>query len=304
MKRQSERTIYRNVDDLFKKFKLIELIDDEHYLKKITATKYIKPYRLSLSGIFYIIMNSYDITYDDLILYLLKNYQENILFTLFLYPFIKKQTLLENDWDTPFFSIVSSYLKDISKTIITYVKSIKSMSTSTDGYYNIHLLDWPNSSTKIDIPISHYSNLRYFLKKTLDWYWIDIAKIIPKVNENSIEIIDKYNPENKYNIHIIKDEKKAILRQYGKWLWEFSVIDNGSFLTMEAKTDRKSEDIINVPFVESCKRHLLNFLTSLKTNVIPSSSYTNQSFETLTKDEKYQKALKYLEKELKFNQSS
>ena len=124
--------------------------------------------------------------------------------------------MIETDWDTFFFSIVSSYLKDISKTIVTSVKSVKSMSTSDDGYYNIHLLDWPTSSSNLDIPISRYSNLRYFLKKTLKWDWIEEAEINPKVNEMIIEIVDKFNPENKYHIYCYKRRKKAILRQKRK----------------------------------------------------------------------------------------
>ena len=72
---------------------------------------------------------------------------------------------------------------------------------------------------------------------------------------------------------------------------------------MEGKTDRKSIDIIEDPFVESCKRHLIHFLINLKTNLSPSSSsYDIPYFETLSMDEKYKEASEYLEKELKFNQ--
>src|SRR6478672_7114409 len=43
------------------------------------------PYRLSLNGIFYSILNNVDGFYDEITISLIKNYGSNILFTLFLY---------------------------------------------------------------------------------------------------------------------------------------------------------------------------------------------------------------------------
>jgi hypothetical protein len=203
-------TIRRYILSISDNLKLIE--PERQELVEHMQTKYLRYYRLSLSGIFYVILNTFDISDDGLVSHLLKNYPENQLFAIFLYPFINKQTLIETDWDTSFFSIVSSYLKDISKTIVTCVKSVKGMSTSDDGYYNIHLLDWPINSV--------------------------------------IEIKDTANPENKPYIRIVKDEKKAILRQKDTKLYEFIVVDNDSFWTLEAKDDRKSIDVVDASFVE------------------------------------------------------
>jgi hypothetical protein len=242
-------TIRRYILSISDNLKLIE--PERQELVEHMQTKYLRYYRLSLSGIFYVILNTFDISDDDPVSHLLKNYPENQLFAIFLYPFINKQTLIETDWDTSFFSIVSSYLKDISKTIVTCVKSVKGMSTSDDGYYNIHLLDWPiNSSSNLDVPTSRYSNLRYFLKKTLKWDWIYKAEIHLKLDDSVIEIKDTANPENKPYIRIVKDEKKAILRQKDTKLYEFIVVDNDSFWTLEAKDDRKSIDVVDASFVE------------------------------------------------------
>lgn len=292
-------TIRNHMIFIENKLKLIEPEKEE--LMVNMKSKYKKYYRLSPSGIIYLISNTKNVSNDDLVFYLLINYPKNMIFEIFLYPFLKKQTLIEANHDTSIFSIVYSYLKNICKAIVDYLKSLRAMSTSSDGYYNIHLFDWPISPTKLDFPISHYSNLRYFLKNTLKWSWIEEAKIKPNVNENAIEITDASHPENKCYIRIMKDDKKAILRQ-GRTKCEFTVIDNDTFLTIEAKTDRKGIDIVEVPFVEICKRHLINFLTSLKTDIFQSNDdYRNPVFEILSKDENYKKALRFLENELNFN---
>ncbi len=140
---------------------LLELVTENQKLIKGMKSKYKNPYRLSLSGIFYLILNTFDIPYDDLVLYLLKNYKNNILFTTFLYPFITYETLLKADWDSAFFSIVVSYLRDICKVIINSVDSLGKMCfTTDDGYLSKQVFIWHNNPS--------ITILKIFLIKTYE----------------------------------------------------------------------------------------------------------------------------------------
>ena len=91
-------------------------------------------------------------------------------------------------------------------------------------------------------------------------------KIIPKVYDNMIEILDSTNSKI-YSIFILKDEKRAVIRQNGKELFKFSVKDEGSFLSIEAKTNKKNIDIVEMPFCHKFREHLLIFLLKLRTQI-------------------------------------
>ncbi len=106
-----------------------------------------------------------------------------------------------------------------------------------------------------------------------------------------IEILDTSNPKNKSYISIHKDDRKAVLRQGGKNIYEFSSSPNDSFLSIETETDRKSIDIMETPLFHRCKENLLVLLTNLRTQI---TKY-NPSYDVLSKDEKFKKALDYLD---------
>ncbi len=291
----NQRTTSRHTKSLHDKG-LLELVTETQELIKGMKSKYKNPYRLSLSGIFYLILNTCDITYDDLVLYLLKNYKDNILFTAFLYPFLTCETLLEADWDSAFFSIVVPYLRDICKVIINSVDSLGKMcNTTDDGYLSKQVFIWHNNPSN-NYPQNFFDkNLRNYLGWTLGWDWIEDATITPKPNENIIEILDVSDTQRKLTISILKDENKAVLRQYGTKLYEFSINPDGSFLSIEAKTPRKTIDFIEMPFVYSCKEHMIGFLTKLRTQITPFQPY----YGNLHEDETFKKALEYLDKESK-----
>ena len=109
----------------------------------------------------------------------------------------------------------------------------------------------------------------------------------------------KFGTDNskKYDIFILKDEKKAVLRQNGKEIYNFSVRDEGPFLSIEAKTNTKNVDIVEISFYHKVREHLLAFLVKLRTQ-IPTS---HPSFVVLNEDKNYMKAISYLKKELGFN---
>jgi hypothetical protein len=129
----------------------------------------------------------------------------------------------------------------------------------------------------------------------LKWNWIDNANITPKFDDHIIEIQDSNNPQNNSTIIIQRSQNKAVLRQQGKKIKEFSINSNDKFLSIEAKTDRKHIESMEISFIAGCKEHLFDFLNKLRTQI----TIHNPSFDILSKDENFKKALKYLESESK-----
>jgi hypothetical protein len=278
-------------------FGLLEV--ESQQLMKGMKTKHIKHYRLSLSGIFYAILYPYNIIYDDLILSLLVNYKDNVLFTTFLYPFIKEQTLLKGEMDTAFYSLVVYYLRDVCNSIVESVAMFRKMnaemlSEEHDPFIKQVFVWYKDPSDNHNNP-NLISNIKNFLTNT--WIGGDSPKVIPKVHDNIIEILDSTNSKI-YSILILKDEKRAVIRQNGRELYNFSVKDEGAFLSIEAKTNKKNIDIVETPFYHKFRECLLVFLLKLKTQI---SSF-HPSVVALNEDENYRKALRFLKKELNFNQ--
>jgi len=289
---ESPRTPSRYTVYLSEEIGLLEIESQE--LIKGMISSYKKYCRLSLNGIVHLILNTSDITYEYLILSLLINYKENILFTFFLYPFLKEETLINVIGDSAIFSNITMYLRDICNIIIDSIRTLRNLNfTTKDGFLNEQVFVWYiNPSNNLTSNFSTV-NLRHFLRQDLGWNWIDKARITTNVDEHRIEILDTSNPQNKPYISIHKDDRKAVLRLNGKKLYQFSIDPNDSFLSIEAKTDRKSIDFMETSFFYRCKEHLLTFLTKLRTQVTP----YNQSFDILSKDENFRKALGYLDNE-------
>ena len=123
--------------------------------------------------------------------------------------------------------------------------------------------------------------------------------IYPKNDNNVIEILDATNPSKNSTIKIFDKDRKAVFRKNRVKMFEFSVLPNKGFLAKQTKGDTKPIDEIKSPFNEMCQKHLIGFITQLRAQMPQSNSYfDNPSFETLSKDERYNKALKYLDKEL------
>ena len=103
-------------------------------------------YKLSLHGIIYIILTNGNQVLNRPIGALLKNYHSNLLFTLFLYNHIKKETLLKIN-DHIFTNIIYEYLKGVCNTILQfpkYSKDLKYTVDENDGFLLDTLFIWPN----------------------------------------------------------------------------------------------------------------------------------------------------------------
>ncbi len=282
--------------------KLIEILDEEKHSVPPRIPNAPKPYRLSINGIFYVILKTYDVSFIDLVLSIQENYRENILFTHFLYPFITEQTLLESKNDSAFFTIIVCYLRSICNVIVDGLNCLKKIdfsSISDDGYLLKQVFVWYDSLRE-NSNSSLIPNIKNFLQMSLGWDRIEDVRIFPKVNENIIDIQDMSKPQIKTQIVIIRNIPKAILRQNGEDVLEFAVKNEGTFLGIYVRSDRKWFEPLDFQFYHSCKERLVNFLTKLRTDILHSNcSYRNPIFEILSKDENYKKALEFLEKELK-----
>jgi len=275
---------------------LIEVVEEENNSIAEKKRNDAKPYRISLSGICYIILNDFVISFDDLIISLLKNYGDNVLFTFFLYPFISRKTLVNGEWDSAFFSIVFSYLRDICKAINDSARSLKKMCFKTgDGYLTKQVILWHNNPNKNNPQNFSDVNLRNYLGWTLGWDWVDSATITPKPDENMIEILDVSDTQRKFTIFILKDENRAVLRRDGTKIYEFFVSPTDSFLSIEAKTPKKIIDFIEMPFVMRWKDILISFITKFGTQIKPWQPY----YGNLHQDENFKEALEFLDMELK-----
>lgn len=296
-------TVSRHIQQLVKDG-LLELVIEKQGLIRGLKKNHKKPYRLSISGIFYLILNSIGISsYIDTIRNIFKNYKENPLYAIFLYPVIKEETLEEIEWDVSFHTIVMEYLKNVCTDIVDTIKFLKDecKNISVDGYIIDQVFTWHNNP-KDNLNQDLIDKIRFFLGTTLKWENTCSLKITPNTHENTIEIVDVLNPKRAIRITILERKRIAVLRQNGKIIYEFSITPNYGFLSIGKKSERKAIDETKSPFIERYREQLISFLTKLRTGLIQSTSLcTNPTFETMSEDERYQKALEYLDRELKFN---
>jgi hypothetical protein len=189
-------TVQRDLIKLYDEFKLIEIAKDDYKHIEKGKGKVAKPYRLSLNGIFYIIIhNKNKHIYDRIVLPLIKNYGSCILFTHFLYPYISKETLLEIEkldiQDGIIYEPIFFYLQNICNTIINSVKSLDLLINyaDEDGFILEPIFYWPLDSNPYNLTFDD-DELKKFLKIKFNWHWIDNAKITSNFNENIIYIKD------------------------------------------------------------------------------------------------------------------
>ncbi len=173
------------------------------------------PYRLSLGGIFYIIMN-YILFIDlwNVLEHLLKNYSNNILFQYFLYPYFEKSTLK----DSILYSSIINYLQEVCNLIKYHLSSIGKVKNLVKGYMTIHVFSWANqdstTTNSSSINQGDWSSLKEYLNKEMGWNWIYHAQVIPDYSKNII-IIQSDEVTVSPIIFINRQEKTAVLKFNG-----------------------------------------------------------------------------------------
>ncbi len=258
-----------------------------------TKTKFKKYYRLSFNGLFYVLMNSPNSTPEDIIQSVVTHYRNNVLFGIFLYPYIREDTLMKltSAGDIKILPYLHTYLRNTCRNIHEFLRKLEtSKHTTTDEYLSQQIFFW-NKDTTEPLPWICILFLKHFLEKTLKWDWLNDANFIPDIRERTIEIRNPYNPKDNSAIRILEDGKIAILRQNSKRMFEFLVSETDKRFSFEVKSSRKRIDLIkdsiDISFVHTSKEQLLVLLTRIRYQVFPSSD----TYHILHQDERFKKAL-------------
>ena len=229
------------------------------------------PYKLSPSGIFYILLNyPHNILRERLIFYLLRNYTSYILFTQFIYPIINLRRLLaeaNNKITTYKLLLVYIYLKHICKEI----QNLRSCDIIHDaeGYILNKLFDWPCNSESLPSPKStpfDDDKLREYLKSKFNWTWIDKSQIEPDYNKNYIDIYNPNKIDEIIRLLINENEDKAILTRNNIRIDEFVIINTGLHSSINVKTGEKKEDLFLHILYRKCNWHKNTFQKSIRSN--------------------------------------
>jgi hypothetical protein len=261
----NDRTIRRQISDLSDK-KLVERLQKEDFEHNA------KPCKLTIVGISYLILRN-RVMSDQIIKAMLKNYGINRLFELFIYPYIKQNTLLQLE-DSRLLSQLSLFLYECFKEI---EHALYLINNTKSGYLTEEIFAWQ----RIPDSMFEINSLFNFLKRKFNLNWLDEAKEIKKIkNDKGLLISYKSN-----SIHIELDDNKtkAILKINRQKKFEFVV----NLWT----TDSFVISAPVVPIKEYAANSLLltvrqlipSFIFNLVSNAVPASS----AFQTLSKDEKF-----------------
>lgn len=234
------------------------------------------PYKLSLHGIIYIILNrTKNLSGTKLIFYLLKNYPSNILFRHVIHPLLYRQILgkIEND---RILSYVYIYIINICKELQNITGSDKRIICSADRYILKKIFDWPDDSEKPSkvIPFSD-KNLIEYLMDRFHWFWIDKSRIEPNYKQNWIDIYKPNDLEKIIRLSINKKENQAILTINDKKIDEFIIKKNNLFLSINIKTNEKKEDLFLRDLLYRCKLYQRVFQVNIRHHgiLIPPGSH-------------------------------
>jgi hypothetical protein len=299
--------IKRQVDDLSN----LELIisPKKEKIGNFSDKTSSKLFRLSLIGIFYVLLNWNRISFESSVLNALnKNYPDNLLFENFLYQYIEKQSIGEIG------ALIShqivSYLSNICKHIVNHLHMLRTPGDfGTDQFQPSTLFSWPrqNNITKGEFSSQEESNLKNYLYKELTWKWIHDATIIPDFVGNKITIksteVD-FTPV----IEIFRKEKQAILKIGTRSIMFLGIErqSNGS-LNIIGKPLLTHTSFRNHSFNKLCKEEVLLLIYRIyKINDFPDY---DQSFvedivhRTLINDSMFKKTVDTIRNTFEFKES-
>lgn len=258
------------------KLKLIEIDID----KKDSDRRGKKYYKLSIYGICYLILTDKRPAPDHTIIKsLLKNYDDNILFQLFLYSYVTKETLSQII-DSGFFSQIYSYLRQCCKEVeFWFYSCITNSIFCNNGYLTEQVLAWPTESgTSYET-----TNLRDYLKRKFGYDWIYESKIKMLREKDSLEIDGKLM----LSLDLINNKTKAILKHNNKKIAEFLVRPYDTFLSIEGQTNLPIEELALFSFHLNHELILSKFILSLNQSI----GIHSADFSISVQDERFQQVL-------------
>lgn len=256
-------------------------------ISKTKTSEHKAKYRkLSVGGIYYLILKN-SILPDNIIKGILKNYGDNLLFQLFLYPYINQDTLLQIR-DTALLSKISLFLYECCKEI-EYALGL--INNARSRYTVEQVFIWQY------VPDKDYdtNNLREFLKRKFNLDWVHRATIEKIENDNSLRI--SYEP-NSIVITLNDKRTKAILKINRKNEYEFIVkAYSPNWFSIEAPVT-PIEEYAAYSLLLGTQQRVPSLIFNLASNAVSGSSY----FQILSQDEQFTQSLE--KTNMKFNVKS
>jgi hypothetical protein len=184
---------------------------------------YVFFYKLTLNGIFYVIINWFTTVIfirnngknRNIFISLLKYHSDNTLFQLFLFPYFEEKTLNELSSSNLFVDFME-YLKEVCNIIVRGIMGMRLFAEEDliEGTIPHTLFWWPKSYPDNKSYYGRYfekgSTLRKFLSREMGWNWIDDAEINPNYNSDIVKI-EKKDIGIDYYIRINRIENEAFL---------------------------------------------------------------------------------------------
>jgi hypothetical protein len=262
------RKIRRHINELSAKglINIFQTKTSEH------KAKYCK---LSIGGIYCLILKN-SILPDKITKGILRNYGDNILFQLFLYPYINQDTLLQIR-DTALLSRISLFLYECCKEI-EYALGLINNSRSRYSVEQVFIWQY--------VPAKDYdtNNLREFLKRTFNLDWVHRAGIEKIENDNSLRISYK---ANSILITLNDTRTKAILKINRKNKYEFIVkAYHHEWYSIEAPV-MPIEEYVTHSLLLGTQQRVPALIFNLASNAVSGSSY----FQILSQDEQFIQSL-------------
>lgn len=269
---------YGDTKDRIKRLIDLEMIEIEIANKpNVHRARYVK---LSERGIYYLIANNSGLPYG-ILKSLLKNYGHHRVFHCFLYPCIKRDTLLKIS-DSAIFSHTFSYLHDCCKTLQETTYMISHTYNQKNGNLTQQLFSWDN------IPSADQDKeVRYFLKQRFKWNWLDKAEIRKTEGGNSISV--SYGL-NSLLISLNKEKTKAALSFREKKQLEF-IVRESRVWTFEDPIISLEEIHMRI-FQISLHTRVQQLIFSLLSNYGPEHSSISAALRILSEDKRFMKALR------------
>jgi len=233
-----------------------------------------KPCRLSVAGVYYIILRS-RIMPDNIMKAILKNYGDNMLFHQFVYPYFSRNTLLKLR-DVRLISRVSLFIYECCRDIEDVLMSRRNGCAVEQVFF------WQSVPGDMNVT----NRLCHFLKKELKMSWIDRAKDFRKTNDDS-KLIISYGSDL-ISITLNDTKTKATLTTRGKKLYEFAV-ETGpkGLLILEAPTKSAEIFLASTVFFGIKQR-----IPSLVSGLVSDVDQNSPDFNFLSNDKKFMRTLK------------
>jgi len=177
-------TDYKNIHRRIHKLKKLKLIEEKKSLHKqsVHGAKY---YKLSEKGICYIILNTTSFIPEYLnttqVLGLLhRNYPENFIFQLFMYPYMDYKTI-EGIHGTPQATVLWQYLRNCCQ-------AVQDLIDLNHGGEQIFIWNEVQPNETFKFRDLKDSRLAEFLKSRFNLNWLDHAKITKFESNNTLKI--------------------------------------------------------------------------------------------------------------------